>query len=448
MRILIVSKFFPPENSIASLRPYSWAKYWSRAGHDVSVLTCVKPGGRTEALKISGKESFKLFEIDYSPIYYKLQNIYLSQSKAGKVNSLNILDERHGVETPEKKQANLFLKNKLKELNDFRLTRGLLNGQRMPDTMELWVNPALKWAKSHGPWDLVVSSHAPYACHLIAYNLKKAQYAAKWAADFRDLWTDHHNFKGLFPFTLIENTLERRIMKYADIITTVSEPLAATLRNKYGENKVYVIENGFDPEDLTGLPDEPIFKDNKVRIVYTGTIYKGKQDPQPLFDAVKELAEKDETKYLLSNLEILFAGATNTIALKQAEESGVSQWVKDGGFLPREDILRIQRDADALLFLEFDKGKVKGILTGKLYEYLFSNTEIWAIGVKEDFSTGEIIKRANAGILFGDDKLLIMQELTRLLTQKRKLVMKTDKDFLKKYDRQLLAVQLLETAIA
>ena len=37
MNILIVSHYFPPGNSIAALRPYSWAKYWSRMGHQVTV---------------------------------------------------------------------------------------------------------------------------------------------------------------------------------------------------------------------------------------------------------------------------------------------------------------------------------------------------------------------------------------------------------------------------
>ena len=39
MRILIVTHYFPPENAIASLRPYSWAKYWTAIGHQVTVLT-------------------------------------------------------------------------------------------------------------------------------------------------------------------------------------------------------------------------------------------------------------------------------------------------------------------------------------------------------------------------------------------------------------------------
>lgn len=39
MKILIVSTYFPPKTSIASLRPYSFAKRWSQLGHEVTVLT-------------------------------------------------------------------------------------------------------------------------------------------------------------------------------------------------------------------------------------------------------------------------------------------------------------------------------------------------------------------------------------------------------------------------
>ena len=39
MKILIITFAFPPLNRIASSRPYSWAKYWSRLGHEVAVVT-------------------------------------------------------------------------------------------------------------------------------------------------------------------------------------------------------------------------------------------------------------------------------------------------------------------------------------------------------------------------------------------------------------------------
>ena len=65
MKILIVSYYFPPQNSIASLRPYSWAKWWSRAGHDVTVLTIEK-----KILKNNLNldcSMFKLIEVPHTP---------------------------------------------------------------------------------------------------------------------------------------------------------------------------------------------------------------------------------------------------------------------------------------------------------------------------------------------------------------------------------------------
>ena len=61
MKILIVTAFFPPQNSIASLRPYSWAKYWSRAGHDVTVLTVPKKASPSDSPMPT--DGFKLLEV-------------------------------------------------------------------------------------------------------------------------------------------------------------------------------------------------------------------------------------------------------------------------------------------------------------------------------------------------------------------------------------------------
>ena len=42
MRILIITYDWPPRNSIATHRPYSWAKYWSNNETQISVLTAKK----------------------------------------------------------------------------------------------------------------------------------------------------------------------------------------------------------------------------------------------------------------------------------------------------------------------------------------------------------------------------------------------------------------------
>ncbi|MHC5026483.1 MAG: glycosyltransferase, partial [Planctomycetota bacterium] len=42
MRVLLVSAYFPPQQAVASMRPYTWARTWASSGVDVDVLTTEK----------------------------------------------------------------------------------------------------------------------------------------------------------------------------------------------------------------------------------------------------------------------------------------------------------------------------------------------------------------------------------------------------------------------
>ncbi|RDC62971.1 glycosyltransferase family protein [Adhaeribacter pallidiroseus] len=207
MKILIISKYFPPENSVASLRPYSWAKYWAKAGNQVEVLTTIKDKNKPEANHLN-RSGFNVNEVDFSAIYYSIKSVYK------KKNSLKSATREHYVvdqakvsnTTPPISNKN----NQLLLMDQWRRKRGLFLTARMPDIMDLWIKPATHWARENGPWDLIVSTHGPYACHLIALKLKRENLTKKWIADFRDLWTDNHIYKGMFPFTLAEKYLEKK----------------------------------------------------------------------------------------------------------------------------------------------------------------------------------------------------------------------------------------------
>jgi hypothetical protein len=65
MRILIIAHYFPPKNSVASLRPYSWAQFWAQSGHDVTVLTTEKVEA-PEDLKIDHSR-FRVLTLPWIP---------------------------------------------------------------------------------------------------------------------------------------------------------------------------------------------------------------------------------------------------------------------------------------------------------------------------------------------------------------------------------------------
>lgn len=414
MKILIVSSFFPPLNSIDSLRPYSWAKFWTGAGHDVTVLTTQKHQNSNTSLNLQNS-GFKVIEVPLP----------------GMKGSSNV---------NQKNNASSFLGKLLKNLKE---SKGILSACRMPDLTDLWIRPALKAIRSNEPFDLVVSTSGPYTTHLIANKIKKEGKAKRWVADYRDTWSNNSIYSGLFPFNWIEERLEKKILKNSDLVTTISSPFAKDIKERFQVDHVEVVENGLDLDDLNNIPKESIFiDDGKFRIVHTGTIYKDKRDPSPLFRAIKTLANDPEKKPLLDKLEVIFVGLNLDHVEEMIDKNGVSKWVQCIGFVSREDALRMQRDAHVLLFLPWKDTKKDGALTGKIFEYLFSGTPIICVGGKQLEASQLLVLEAKAGQSFlSEDE--IIHYLEENLAKVEKIPSIPNYTFLQRYTMESLAHQLL-----
>lgn len=424
MRILIISTFFPPLNSIASLRPYSWAKYWSLAGHDVTVLTTVKD----EEVKVSlnfPNTGYRVLEVPYPACISRLKRQH---------------SESQGHQKKTKKSI-------LSRFFDYlRFKKGVFNATRMPDFTDLWALKAYRRACEEAPWDLVVSTAGPYTVHLVAHRLKKNGRCRKWIADYRDTWSNNYLYPGLFPFNFIEQGLERYLLKRADLITAVSSPFTQEFKRLYPKVPSETIANGFDPDDLSSLNNAPYFQeDGQFRIVHTGSIYLGKRDPRPLFQAIQNIHKQPENCSLLDKLEVLFVGPRQSNLEELIEQYEVGKWVKMHGFVSREEALRMQRDAHALLFLAWNDLSVDGILTGKIFEYLYSNTPIIALGAEQLEASQKLILEVKAGYVLPSVEA-IETYLLKSLRDCKKEAMVYNMDTINLYNRKLLADKLLEMA--
>jgi glycosyltransferase involved in cell wall biosynthesis len=72
-------------------------------------------------------------------------------------------------------------------------------------------------------------------------------------------------------------------------------------------------------------------------------------------------------------------------------------------YAPRADALRLQRDSEALLLLIPDAGgRGKGVLSGKVFEYLAAGRPILAV-VPPDGAAAELIREAGAGVVVAPD---------------------------------------------
>lgn len=429
MRILIVTTYFPPLNSIASLRPYSWAKYWSLAGHDVTVLTTAKEHIQDTdlALPLAG---FIVREVALPSLFNRCKTSYLHKQRL--ISKPTTWKQRAA-------QALFSFFNRL------RSKTGVFSSCRMPDFTDLWIRPALKEIQNDAAWDLVISTAGPYATHLVGAAIKKRGQAKKWIADYRDKWSDSLIYPGVFPFNRIEGIIERRILGKADVITTISKPFAEAFRIKCPDAEILAVENGFDPCDLNDIDQCSIFPENgKFRIVYTGSIYARKQDPSPLFQAIAAISLDPKRKALLDNLEIHFFGSNHGNLQELIEYFGVGHWVQMHNSVRRQDALRMQRDAHVLLFLAWNDSSVNGVMTGKLFEYLFSKTPILAICSQGLEEAQMLIMEAKAGVACANAEE-ISSYLTKQLHSPAIQKNQIDPNILNRYNRQFLALKLLES---
>ena len=440
MNILIISTYFPPQHSIASLRVYSFAKYWALAGNQVTVLTPRKLDEGNLNIKISSPE-YHLVELSHLKILHSL--IRLKQKQLHRKSFQGSGHSKDTIHVTRKNPLNIFIK----PLMFMKKRYFSLTTNRMPNVHDTWIPKAVNLGKNiidSKDIDIIFSSYAPPASHIIAGIL--AKWSGKpWVADYRDLWIEGHVYTGMWPFTVLEKYLEKKyIGNYSNIITIVSEPLANILRKKFA-TPVHVIENGYDEDDYK-QKFSPYFNDVKKRIVYTGTIYPGMQDPSPLFAAINLIAKRNKitNNDLMSDFEILFFGRQEDWLDNLIKKYKVESWVKYMGRVGRNDSLRIQNQAGILLFLEWENGSVDGILTGKLFEYLAQRKPILGVGVTAKTSPGALIEEAGVGVAVGTDIKKIVSIIENFLNTGIPFDIHPKEAVITRYTRRNQAEKLLQ----
>ena len=309
----------------------------------------------------------------------------------------------------------------------------------MPDPFDFWIVPAFR-AASTIEHDVVVSTFGPYAPLVVAYFLKRRRPDVVWVCDFRDLWVKNHNYSGLWGFCWLEKWLEKKFVRSCDFVTTVSDALAAQLRADYPGLDVRVISNGFDVEDLARVDLEPAFDTGEIkRIVYTGSLNPLKQDVTPFFEALAKLSPGQR-----ASLRVIFVGPNVSRVAELAERIGISNCIEFRASVPRFESLRLQRDADRLLFVETQYEAARdGVLTGKLFEYLSSGTRVIGVGITSASVVGRWLTDYQAGVAFGTSVEGINRELEVMLNEPRSSDKKMNPAIMK-FSRERQAADLLK----
>lgn len=381
MRILLISSYFYPQNRISVLRVGQWAKYWALQGHHVTVLTTRKypflgPYGLTPVLP----EEIEIIEVPYLPDWLRKR-----LEGGGPAR-------RSGTEDP----AGHGLRMRVRHL------RGYIGS--LFDIHDLWIAPARRKGReimAAQRFDVMVSSYSPPAAHMVASHLKRLHPETVWLADFRDLWARNHITSARGILRWLEGTLERRTMRgRADALCTVSHPLAEELTKRYPALPVWVVENGFDPDEfpdwMARLRTAP-GTGGMLRICYAGTLYPGRRDPTPLFEAVNRLIDVGVLDRRRVAIDFYGHNEKELATILERCHGNRHGVVHAHGFVSRSDSLAAQARSSLLLLLESSEPAARGVLTGKLFEYLVSGIPVLAVGINTDNAAGDLLHRTGTG---------------------------------------------------
>jgi glycosyltransferase involved in cell wall biosynthesis len=159
------------------------------------------------------------------------------------------------------------------------------------------------------------------------------------------------------------------------------------MRERSPRGPVVTIPNGSDFDDFAGLERHP---SDRFRLTHAGSFF-GKRDPRPFLNALKQSG--------LDDVVVRFLGDFRAADREWAEQLDLGDRLELIAYAPRRRSLELQRDSEALLLLIPDAGgRGKGVLSGKVFEYLAAERPILAV-VPPDGAAAELIRAAGAGLV-------------------------------------------------
>lgn len=212
--------------------------------------------------------------------------------------------------------------------------------------------------------DVVISSHEPATS--LELGLLAVRKGIPWVADLGD-----PVLAGYTPARWRNRSLrlEREVCLRADHITVTTDAAAKLLSDRHGRNeRTTCLPQGYEADPALE-PHGIDFDPARIELLYTGRFY-GFRRPDALLAVLQ--------RFPVARFNI----ATVTIpeSVKTALRDMPDQ-VRMLGFLPHQQAIALQRDADVLVNIgNADPTQIPG----KIYEYLGSRRPLLHLGAKDD----------------------------------------------------------------
>ncbi len=310
----------------------------------------------------------------------------------------------------------------------------------IPDARKYWIKPSVNYLKkylSENNIDVVVSTGPPHSMHMIGLKLKQ-QLGVKWIADFRDPWTEIDYFHQL-PLTKRSirkhELLENNVLKSADVVLVVGD----TMKEKYHtfNNNIITVTNGFDGEII----DTKGALDSKFTLTHVG-LMNTDRNPQMLWDVLADITK--ENIDFRNNFELKLIGKAAANVKRAIETYKLSENVHILDYVSHNEVIEYQKKSQVLLLIVNNVPSAKGIITGKIFEYLMAHRPILAIAPTNG-DLAKIVEETNSGTVVDfDDRDRLKKIILDLYSEFKKGDIKVNSKNIEQFHRKELTKKVSE----
>jgi len=340
-RLLFLAYFFPPAAESGCVRSWNIAKYLTRLGWDVTVVT------------------------PHESVWRHAEN----------AESIRADLEREGIRY-------IVTSHRLRCLSPNRLNcwnRGIawfIGGACRKTARWLGISQEIGWIKAAQQAcsgltakdvDVILATGGPFIVFRLAKRLSD-RLGRPYVLDYRDPWTQNpHANRSADKATIRE---EARLLTGAAAATIVSGSWASALNSRFClGRKLHILSNGYDPGEFETV--KPYDFGHRA-IVYAGSFYPPKRVISPVLAALKRL--KGQTSNGSEGWFFHYFGEAGNHVLSEAERIGVVDRVVLHGKVSRAEVQSAVRGASVTVVIttvsEEGTEEDRGIVTGKIFEAL------------------------------------------------------------------------------
>lgn len=368
-RLLLIAYSYPPTGGYGGVRPLNLARYLPMHGWRVTVLTVGRERTRWGVGDPSEGElpGVKVLRAPFPDLLTFVKSLLL---RAGVLQAAGPGDETRlrAAASTGKRPLGAALDKAI---------RCLKRWASFPDRYLLWFPFAftLGARELHKErYDAILSTSPPVMDHLLAAAFHGLT-GVPWVADFRDPWTQNPLLRFTRFELLVTRALEKRVIRTAKAITTVSGPLTEMLEELHGGRGAGVVQitNAYDPRDYGGEV-KPL--EGRFVITYAGMFYGSMRDPGAFMEAVEELI--DEGAIGPDEILVRIYGPGDPVVNEARAALRHPGILEVNEAIPRREVIERERESTALLILSWDHPYSALVYGGKVFEYLGARRPILA----------------------------------------------------------------------